>query len=174
MDFERFPEILERKRTLAGQEKIFPCRVLDRAAGALTVLFMSTKPYRVADLELPAGTITFGHFWTARPYNVYHWLAPGGATLAYYFNVADETVLGGDSFSFRDLAVDVLARPGGPPAVLDADEVPPKLDAATRTTIARGLASVLGALGALERGLEARAAELWPQVFAEPRGSARR
>jgi hypothetical protein len=70
-----------------------------------------------------AGTVSFGHFWTDRPYNVYHWMdGTTGATIGYYVNLADSTRVDGDLLEWRDLAVDILIRPDGNVTVLDEDE----------------------------------------------------
>jgi predicted RNA-binding protein associated with RNAse of E/G family len=101
---------------------------------------------------------------------VYHWLTAAGATLAFYFNLADETAIAPDSLSYRDLTVDLLARPGRPPEVLDQDELPADLDPATRQQIARALHAARTDLPQQQPLLEARADALWPRAF----GSARR
>jgi hypothetical protein len=175
MDVNALPTIVERKRTLLGAEKVFTCRVLDRAPGALAVLFVSDRTYTVGPLSLPAGTITFGHFWQAppyddRPYNVYHWLTPQGATLAHYFNLTDATVIAERELSYLDLSVDVLLRPGAPPAILDADEVPADLAPAVRARISEALAAVLRQAPSAATALESRADQLWQRLH----GSARR
>lgn len=169
MDVNALPSIVETKRTLLGTEKSFPCRVLERTPDALVVLFISPRAYQVAELQLPAGTLTFGHFWVERPYNVYHWLTPGGATLAHYFNLADQTVIGADHFSFRDLTLDLLSRPGRPPEVLDHHELPADLDPATHASITRALAQVQAELPQLGPWLEQRADQLWLRLFGAPR-----
>jgi predicted RNA-binding protein associated with RNAse of E/G family len=170
MDVNALPTIVETKRTLTGTQKTFACRVLARTRDALTVLFVSDRPYQVAGLELPTGTVTFGHFWAARPYNVYHWLTPTGATLGLYFSLADEIVIGPDALSYRDLTVDLLALPGAAAAVLDEHELPPELDATTRQRITRALHTAEADLPQLQPLLEARADALWSQLF----GGARR
>jgi hypothetical protein len=173
MNVNALPAILERKRTLAGAEKLFPCWLLARTYDALTVLFVSTRTYQVADLELPVGTVTFGHFWRDRPYNAYHWMTPSGTTLAHYFNLADETALpDGDraeTFSFRDLVIDVLVRPGASPEVLDQDELPTTLAPATKDAIERALAALFADLPSLGPTLESEADLLWSRVFGSPR-----
>ena len=87
------PEILELKRTLDGQEKRFACRLIEGDRHQAVVLFISPAAMHVHGIELPAGTVTFGHFWTERLYNVYHWLGERGQTIAFYFNLADRTVI---------------------------------------------------------------------------------
>ena len=70
------PAILEIKRTLDGREKRFDCRLLTLAADArhAAVLWVAPAAMHVHGVDLPAGTVSVGHFWTDRPYNVYHWL----------------------------------------------------------------------------------------------------
>ena len=171
MDVNALPTILETKRTLAGDAKTFPCKVLERAADGdgLIVLFVSDRHYQVAGLELPAGTVTFGHFWLQRAFHVYHWMTPAGATLGHYFNLADQLQVTADTLSYRDLCVDLLARPGAPPEVLDEHELPADLDAVTRRQIALALHQAQAALPSLGPALEADADRLWAPLFGGPR-----
>jgi predicted RNA-binding protein associated with RNAse of E/G family len=158
------PEITEIKETLAGTRKTFHCHVIDRKPGALVVLFVSKAHVRVHDVDLPAGTVTFGYFWTERNFNVYHWMAPSGATLAFYVNLSDGTRLE-DTLHWRDLTVDILIPPMGEAVVLDEDEIPLALDATTRSRIDRAKQDVLTRAGALRLELEAHSDKLWPKVF---------
>jgi len=91
-----------------------------------------------ADLVLRAGTVTIGHFWTDRPYNVYHWLE-GGRTIAFYVNIAADTTIDTGAIAYTDLVVDVLLRPSGAIEVLDEEELPPDLDPRHRLAIAKAL-----------------------------------
>jgi predicted RNA-binding protein associated with RNAse of E/G family len=147
--------------------KTFPCRLLERPAGAAVVLFVSTSPMQVADVSLPLGTVTFGHFWTDRPYNAYHWMSPAGATLGIYFNLADRTRIepDGRALSWRDLTVDVLLRPDGRVAVLDEEDLPRDLDPATRATVERGKREITENASRLASELETAARRLWPLAF---------
>jgi predicted RNA-binding protein associated with RNAse of E/G family len=159
------PEILEIKETLAGARQTFTCRALARRAGELVVLFILPADRTVDGVALAGGTVTFGYFWADRPYNVYHWMTPAGATLAFYANLADRTRIDETTLAFRDLAVDVLLPPEGPPRVLDEDELPPGLDPQLRATIESAKELVLAAAPALRQELEARSTALWPAVF---------
>jgi predicted RNA-binding protein associated with RNAse of E/G family len=170
MDATHLPEILEIKESLTGHRKAFPCRLLEATSHSAVVLFVSTQPYRVSGLALPAGTITFGHFWTNRPYNAYHWLTPEGVTLAYYFNLSDHTHIAAAELHWRDLIVDVLLRPGaGQVEVLDEDELPSDLDQQTRADIRAAKIALLAQATALAAELEARAGSLWARAFGGPR-----
>lgn len=161
------PRIVETKRTLAGREKIFQCRLLSSCApDSVVLLFVSDAAVRVHDLALPAGTVTFGYFWRDRPYNVYHWMTPAGATLACYVNLADATTIDADHLRWRDLTVDVLLLPGAAPVVLDEDELPADLDAATRAAVAAARDEVLASAEAIRAEVEGRSHQLWPRAFA--------
>lgn len=154
--------ILEIKRTWDGREKRFECTVLARAGTHLVVLFVSEGEMRVHDVLLPAGTVTFGHFWTDRPYNVYHWLdGSTGDTLGYYFNVSEDTRVEDDTLSWRDLIVDVLVSPAGLAVVLDEDEIPADAPEPLRARIREACAAVLRDEEALRRELERHRDILW-------------
>jgi hypothetical protein len=167
------PEIREVKTTLQGERHEFRCRVLARTGAAvgdaITVLFISDREYQVADLVLPPGTITFGHFWGGRPYNVYHWLTPDGRTVAHYFNLSSDTVIDETTLHWKDLAVDVLARPGAAPEVLDEADLPDTLDRETLMVIADATRAVLVEAPAIVAELEGRADRLWQRVWSRPR-----
>lgn len=166
---ERFPEIRETKQNFFGVSKTFTCRRLAGDADHVIVLHVLENEMMVANVRLPSGTLTFGHFWRDRPYNVYHWLAPQGATLGYYFNVAEGTVLSAEHIHWRDLVLDVLVLPGVAPQVLDREELPAALAASDRAGIEAGLTTLLHELPELCPALDARADDLWPHVFGGPR-----
>ncbi len=125
--------ITEVKLTASGERQEFVCRLLDRSATHVAMLFKSTQARRVGDLRLPKGTITYGYFWSGRPYNVYHWVHPDGRTLGYYVNLADAIVFRPHTVEWHDLALDLLFSPDGRRVqVLDEDELatlPPGLQA---------------------------------------------
>jgi len=158
------PAILEIKRTLAGREKRFDCRLLARADDGrhVAVLWVSPEPMHVHGVDLPAGTVSVGHFWSDRYYNVYHWLEPAGKTLGYYFNICDETRIGAEVIEWRDLIVDVLALPGGRLDVLDEHELPAELPADVAAHIAAGKAAILSSPSAVLAEIEAASRAIWP------------
>lgn len=159
------PRLLEVKRTLDGGEKRFECRVLSRAEDRVVVLFVATEAMQVHGVALPAGTVTFGHFWQARPYNVYHWLRPvDGAALGVYANLASDTRLDGDRLVWLDLIIDVLILPGGAPAILDQDELPADASPDLRGRVAHAQRRFFEDLPELLAELEAARTALWPVV----------
>jgi predicted RNA-binding protein associated with RNAse of E/G family len=157
--------ILEIKRTLAGVEKRFDCTKLAGDARHVVVLWIAREAMHVHGVDLPAGTISFGHFWSDRFYNVYHWVDVGGRTLGLYFNIADGTQIAADRLEWRDLVVDVLATPSGRLEVLDEDELPLALDADVAAHIDAGKSAILGAPQRVIAEIEAASRALYPLVF---------
>ena len=151
------PSILEIKHTLDGREKRFDCRLLARTADGrhAAVLWIAPEPMHVHGVDLPAGTVSVGHFWADRPYNVYHWLNQAGQTIGYYFNICDQTRVGPGIIEWRDLIVDVLALPGGRLDVLDENELPAVLAPEIAAHIAAGTRAILTAPAAVMAEIEA-------------------
>lgn len=134
-------QVLEVKTTLAGQRKEYMCSLCLREPGHAVVLYRLARDAIVAGVDMPAGTVSFGHYWDHRSFNVYHRVRPSGETAAYYFNLADSTVIGEQTIEWRDLAVDVIVTPDGACRVLDEDELPENLDEALRAAICFSLRS---------------------------------
>lgn len=138
--------IIERKRRLDGTFVDFRCdRLLiepDRRA-VLRYVIPRERRLEGTDLVLVPGTVTIAHYWSDRPYNVYHWL-DRGRTLGYYCNVAEATTISEEEVSYTDLVVDVLIDPTGITTVLDEEELPTDLPAPLRATVSRALDQVTG------------------------------
>ncbi|HLJ61263.1 MAG TPA: DUF402 domain-containing protein [bacterium] len=117
-------QVLEIKRTLAGETKTYACRAAEMTADRAVLLYTLERPGTVGGLTLPAGTLTVAYYWTDRPYNVYHWIAPDGTTLAYYFNLSGPPRIEHARLEWEDLEVDVLVTPDARARVLDEDRVP--------------------------------------------------
>jgi predicted RNA-binding protein associated with RNAse of E/G family len=133
--------ITERKTRLDGSVVEYACETLALEAGRRAVVrYVSEqdRPIEGTDLVLRKGTVTVGHFWTDRPYNVYHWLE-GGRTVALYVNIATDTTIEPGTIAYRDLIVDVLIRPSGAIEILDEDELPPSIEPRYRLAIAKAL-----------------------------------
>ncbi len=161
----RLTPIVEIKQTLAGTLKRFDCLKLAGDQRHVVVLWVAREPMHVHGVDLPAGTISFGHFWTDRFYNVYHWVDAAQQTAGLYFNIADRTRIGPAQLEWRDLVVDVLATPGGRLEVLDEDELPATLAPDVAEHLAAGKAAILGAPDAVIREIEAASRALYPLVF---------
>lgn len=118
--------ITEVKTTVHGARREFACRLLDRSAHHVAVFYPVTRKggRRVGDLLVPRGTESYGYFWRDRPYTVYHWVTPGGRTLGFYVNLADQIQFSPHEVRWRDLALDLLfSADGNRVQVLDEEEV---------------------------------------------------
>ena len=133
--------ITERKTRLDGSVVEYACEPLVVDVGRHAVVRYVTdqdRPLEGTDLVLRKGTVTVGHFWTDRPYNVYHWL-DRGRTVALYVSIATDTTIEPTAIGYRDLVVDVLIRPSGAIEILDEDELPPSIEPRYRLAIAKAL-----------------------------------
>ena len=133
--------ITERKTRLDGSVVDYVCETLALEPGRRAVVRYITeqdRPIEGTDLVLRKGTVTIGHFWTDRPYNVYHWL-DRGRTIALYVNIGTDTTIEQGTIAYRDLIVDVLIRPSGAIEILDEDELPPTIEPRYRLAIAKAL-----------------------------------
>jgi predicted RNA-binding protein associated with RNAse of E/G family len=165
------PAIIEIKRTLDGREKRFDCRLLALAPDHrhAAVLWIAPEPMHVHGVDLPAGTVSVGHFWTDRHYNVYHWLNQTGETLGYYFNICDETRITAGTIEWRDLIIDVLAIPAVSAAsdyrldVLDEHELPEALPPGILAHISAGKDAILGLPAAVMAEIEEASRAVLPK-----------
>lgn len=135
--------ITEVKVTLGGERQEFPCRLLARSRDHAIVFYRVPARRRVGSLVLPRGTESYGYFWRGRPYTVYHWVTPDGATLGIYVNLADQVEVRSGEVRWRDLALDLLFTADGEQVeILDAGEVA-DLPAPLRAKIDAAQAEVL-------------------------------
>ncbi|MEO8632868.1 MAG: DUF402 domain-containing protein [Chloroflexota bacterium] len=136
--------IIERKTRLDGSVSDYRCERLSLDVDRRAVLrYVMDREWVIGEtgIVLHPGYITVAHYWSDRPYNVYHWL-DGTRTIAYYCNVATDTLIREDLVGYTDLVVDVLLRPSGETIVLDEEELPPDLPPPQRIVIARALESI--------------------------------
>jgi predicted RNA-binding protein associated with RNAse of E/G family len=141
VDSQTRATITERKTRLDGSVVEYACEPLvveDGRRAVVRYVAEQDRPIEGSDLVLRKGTVTVGHFWTDRPYNVYHWL-DGGKTIALYVSIATDTAIDVATIAYRDLVVDVLIRPSGAIEVLDEDELPPSIEPRYRLAIAKAI-----------------------------------
>jgi predicted RNA-binding protein associated with RNAse of E/G family len=147
-------EILEVKRTLDGAVHTFPCTAVEVTPHHAVLLYAISKGRRIADVELPAGTVTVAYYWADRPYNVYHWVAPRVETLAWYFNASGPVRIGGGRVEWEDLEVDVLVTPDLRVQVLDEERLPADLAEPRRAEIAAARRRILDDHAAVTHEIE--------------------
>jgi predicted RNA-binding protein associated with RNAse of E/G family len=133
--------IVERKIRLDGTTEEFACERLLLEPGKRAVLrYELDRDWNVAGIiVVPKGSLTIAHYWSDRPYNVYHWVSPDRRTIAYYCNVVASTSIAEDVVSYEDLVVDVLIETSGAATVLDEEDLPPDLPSPRRVVVNRAL-----------------------------------
>lgn len=132
----------ERKRKLDGRVLRYRCEALRLTPGQAVLLYRTPAAVVLAGVLVPAGSLSFGVYWTDRPYNVYHFTDPAGETILYYCNAAAETAIAEDVLEWLDLEADVVIRRDGSWEVLDLDQVPPNLTPAHRAALDAALAEL--------------------------------
>ncbi len=151
--------ITERKTRLDGSVTEFACEPLVIEPGRrAAVRYVSDRGRRLEDVDLRPGTVTVGHFWSDRAYNVYH-MSFEGRTVVYYCSIAADTRITADRIDYTDLVVDVLIKPSGAPSVLDEDELPPDIEPRHRIAIAKALEALIADPRGLIREVDRLSAE---------------
>lgn len=157
--------VTEVKRRLDATVRTYSCEAMEIADDHAVLLYRITGTGRVADVSLTPGTLTVAYYWTDRPYNVYHWIAPSEDTLAFYFNLSGPVRIERNRLEWEDLEVDVLVTPDGRIQVLDEDKVPAGA-AARLPEIARARDRVLAEWPAVTAAVERKSRTILPQVRA--------
>lgn len=157
-------QILEIKHKLSGERHEFYCQTLEKNAGEVVMLYRLEKPVTIADQHFAEGTLSFGYFWDDRNYNVYHWVATNGDSLAAYINIADRTEITHEIVEWRDLIIDLLITPDGRCQILDEDELPDDLPQELDQLISQQTETLLQKHQQLLQEIEGRTAGLMDQV----------
>lgn len=108
--------ILERKQKPDGSWREYPCMLVHREPGLAIIEFVMARGGEIFDtpLVIPPGSISYGYFWTRRPFNVYRMRTQdegtgkgnGGRILAHRFDALTEVRISAEQVSYRDLALD--------------------------------------------------------------------
>jgi predicted RNA-binding protein associated with RNAse of E/G family len=116
-------EVTEVKRHLDGRIERFACRLVLRRPHLAVLRFDHKEARRAGGLLLPAGSRTFGFFWSRRPYVLYRIVRPNGRLLSHRFDVVEDVRLGAGEVSYTDLVLDIWFDANGTPRVEDEDDV---------------------------------------------------
>jgi len=133
----------EKKRFLSGTEVTYHCELVALGSQFGILRYLVEHQQQVGSLTLPPGTVSYGFYWSDRPYILYKWFNKNGDGLGDYFSLADSVRLSAQEFFWRDLVVDVLVLPTGQIEVLDEDELPECLAEKLRACIESGKQTVL-------------------------------
>ncbi|GAB4330044.1 MAG: hypothetical protein Kow0010_14820 [Dehalococcoidia bacterium] len=107
--------IIERKIALDGSSVDFACTLSFRGPGLAVVRFAlpgDVGAYRTP-VPVPPRAVSFGYFWSRRPYNTYRILTPTGDVVAHRFDAVTAVRITAAMVSFRDLLLDWWALPDG-------------------------------------------------------------
>lgn len=162
-------DVTEIKHKLSGETVEYPCKAVvldsDREA-VLLYLIRHDGLIKDVDVSIAKGTLSLGHYWSDRPYNVYHWLDPSGESIGYYFNVAGDTIIRRDRVEWRDLIVDFWLGADGQTALLDVDELPLDLSAELERQIDTDKAEILRDHSCIADAVRRRSDELLARIDA--------
>jgi predicted RNA-binding protein associated with RNAse of E/G family len=129
----------------------YACQLLEYTSERVVLFYVLPASRVVDEVTLPKGTYTIAYYWGGRTFNTYHWITPEGKTLAYYFNLADRTVIQPDLLSWRDLILDVIHYPSGVTKVLDEEELPLPLDQFEDGRVQKSLEELLNSMDEIVR-----------------------
>jgi predicted RNA-binding protein associated with RNAse of E/G family len=90
---------------------------------------------------------------------------PAGATIGFYFNLSDDTVITDGRLEWRDLTLDVLALPSGRIEVLDEHELPADLDPTARGHIEAGRRAIMDDPRRVMDEIEGRSRAIYGRLF---------
>jgi hypothetical protein len=117
------PRITEIKRNLDGTVERFTCHLLYRDPEYRVICYVSDRAYTVAAAELPAGSLTIGHYSRGRGYILWEMYDPRGNLVGYYVHLSSDLKFGDRTVEWRDMTVDVWVRSDGDAEVLDEAEL---------------------------------------------------
>jgi predicted RNA-binding protein associated with RNAse of E/G family len=131
----------EVKRLLAGGEVVYECELIHVEENFGILKYVFDKKLKIENIIIYPETVSYGFYWTGRPYNLYMW--SDKSIIDYYFNIADSLYLSRQKFVWRDLIVDVLVLPNGFVKVLDEEEIPLSIDKNLKDYIESGKKTIL-------------------------------
>jgi protein associated with RNAse G/E len=156
---------LEIKEKLNGERQYFNCTLMENRANQAVLLYQLEHSWRIGGLIIPKGTLSFGYFWTDKPYNAYHWLEAKGQSIGVYFNISDQTHLSQDQVNWRDLNLDLLVTSDGRYQWLDLDEFNGILDGNLKKYILDAKEQLQGNYPQIVREIEQRSNTLLPEAL---------
>ncbi len=120
---------------MSGGEVTYDCELVTLQRGFGILKYVISRRYQVGSLTLLPGMISYGFYWTERPYTLYLWLSKGGDKVGYYFNLADSIRLSNREFAWGDLTLDILVFPSGKVEILDEEQIPSQLEESLKAYI---------------------------------------
>ena len=170
------PRITEIKRNLDGSVERFACHLLYRDRDYLVICYVSDRAYTVAGEELPAGSLTVGHYMCGRGYILWEMYSPSGDLVGYYLHLCSDVTFGDRTVEWRDMTVDVWVGSDGDPEVLDEAELEQRvhegqISSSEASRLCRRARELCNEVPIIIRGLKRfRADEVFVMLSEVPRG----
>ena len=123
----------ERKRKSDGTVYDYATELVHRDARFALVRFeiaQGAGPPRLP-IRVPPGSVSYGYFWSGRPFSLYRWVGPDGELLAHRFDAVADVRISGEGVDYRDLILDWWAFPDGTLTEEDRDELEDAVAAGT-------------------------------------------
>lgn len=117
------PPIEEIKHNLDGTTERFDCHLVHQAPDYVVLGYVSDRPYTVAGAEVPAGSLTIGHYRPGSDYVLWEMYTPQAEPLGYYVHLCGEIKLGDRCVEWHDMILDVWLGSDGRFEILDENEL---------------------------------------------------
>jgi len=117
------PAVEEVKHNIDGTTERFDCRLVHREPDYAVLGYVSDRPYLVAGTELPAGSLTIGHYRLGNDYVLWEMYTPRAELFGCYVHLCGEICLSDESVEWHDMTVDVWLGSDGRSEILDEDEL---------------------------------------------------
>ncbi len=116
--------VTERKIAVDGSVREYGCQLVARRPGLTVVRFDMPKGGNVfgAPVDVPPGSVSYGWFWTRKPYSLYRMFGPDGALLAHRFDAVAGVRFLHDAVEYHDLVLDWWVLPDDTIIEEDRDE----------------------------------------------------
>lgn len=117
------PAVEEVKHNLDGTTERFDCRLVHREPDYAVLGYVSDRAYTVAGMNLPAGSLTIGHYRRGNDYVVWEMYTPRAELLGCYVHLCGDISFSDERVEWRDMTVDVWLGSDGRSEILDEDEL---------------------------------------------------
>lgn len=116
----KFREI---KRHLDKPDAVFDCESIVRARDYVVLRYVNARSGRVGDLEIHAGSVTYGYYRQGSGFVLWKMCDPEGRLLGHLFHICRDLKVGDRHVDYVDLMLDLWFDPTGRLTVLDRDEL---------------------------------------------------
>ena len=113
----------EIKRHLNKPDAVYDCERILRAGDYVVLRYVNARPGRLGELDVHAGTVTYGYYRDGAGYVLWKMQDPEGRLLGHLFHVCRNLKVGDCEVDYVDLMLDLWFDPTRRLTVLDRDEL---------------------------------------------------